>query len=100
MTQSQNIETLQRLDAVVSGKVQGVAFRYFTQLKAKELGVVGWCMNQRDGSVLVVAEGEKAQLDGLLAWLYDGSPSSQVRDVKVEWSEGIGKFKQFNVKRF
>ena len=49
-----------RLEAVISGRVQMVSFRHYTQQKALELGVVGWVRNEPDGTVRTVAEGEEA----------------------------------------
>jgi acylphosphatase len=58
-----------RLTAWVSGRVQGVGFRWWTRARALELGLSGWAANLDDGRVEVVAEGEPAALDALLAAL-------------------------------
>src|SRR5512137_2270255 len=55
-----------RLHAVISGIVQGVNFRYYTTRQAQELGLTGWVANRWDGSVEVVAEGARSQLEDLL----------------------------------
>lgn len=60
----------------VYGMVQGVGFRYYTQHRAKELGLEGFVRNLDDGSVEVVAYGDSAQLDRLQAWLKQGGPRS------------------------
>ncbi len=69
---------------IVSGKVQGVSFRFYTLNQAKELGVFGYVRNLSNGDVEIVARGEKSKLDKLINWCYSGSPSAIVRDVKVE----------------
>ncbi|MGZ6879549.1 MAG: acylphosphatase, partial [Mycobacteriaceae bacterium] len=58
---------MQRLTAWVHGRVQGVGFRWWTRSRALELGLVGSASNQRDGRVLVVAEGPRARCEDLLA---------------------------------
>lgn len=64
----------------VYGVVQGVGFRYSTQHQATLLGLSGYARNQDDGGVEVVACGEQAQVDKLLAWLKQGGP----RGAKIE----------------
>jgi len=69
----------------VYGKVQGVFFRANTVQIAQSLGVNGWVKNQKDGSVLISAEGNSQQLSELLAWCHQGPPWSVVE--KVEYRE-------------
>ena len=52
----------QRLRAIVSGRVQGVSFRYYTKKEADRLGVTGWVRNNHDRTVELVAEGTSEQL--------------------------------------
>jgi acylphosphatase len=59
-----------RMRAIVKGIVQGVGFRYFTVYQAQRIGgITGYVRNLRDGSVEVVAEGEREKLEQLLAQL-------------------------------
>ena len=81
-----------RLHAQVYGRVQGVNFRYYTQLEANRWGLTGWVSNRFDGSVEVVAEGEKADLHKLLIFLHRGSPSARVDRVQTTWAEATGEF--------
>lgn len=74
---------------MVTGKVQGVWFRAATQEKAIELGLCGFVMNEKDGSVYLEAEGEKEKLDELVKWCHLGPPKSKVE--KVEVKEGEAK---------
>ena len=61
-----------RLTAWVSGRVQGVGFRWWVRSNALELGLVGFAENLADGRVKVVAEGDEAGCRELLARLEDG----------------------------
>lgn len=86
------------MTATVHGRVQGVSFRYYTLLAARRIGVVGYARNQRDGTVLVVAEGSDAQLNELAKWLNEGSPAAIVRRVEQEFSEATGDFGRFEIR--
>jgi acylphosphatase len=86
---------MKRLHAIVRGIVQGVNFRYYTTIKAKELGLVGWVGNRSDGSVEVMAEGDEEVLNSLKAWLHRGSPDAKVDSVEVTWHEASGEFTNF-----
>lgn len=89
---------IQRLHAIVDGRVQGVSFRYYTVQRAGELGVVGWVRNRFDGTVEVVAEGFRGQLDKLAAWLHRGSPSAMVTSVDIRWLPATEEFSGFRVR--
>lgn len=65
----------------VTGRVQGVGFRWFTCRAARERGLVGWVQNQADGSVLCEVEGPDAALEAFLADLRRGPRGSRVDDV-------------------
>jgi acylphosphatase len=73
----------ERLTAWVSGRVQGVGFRWWTRARALELGLSGWAANLDDGRVEVVAEGAPASLEALLAALRSGGTPGRV-DLVVE----------------
>ncbi len=84
--------------AVVHGLVQGVNFRYFVLRRADELGLTGYARNLRDGSVEVVAEGDLENLDKLLEQLEVGPRSAHVKQVKVEWTEHSGSYRDFDIR--
>ncbi len=86
-----------RLHARVYGFVQGVYFRDTTRQKAKTLGVTGWVRNAADGSVEVTAEGPKAALESLLAFLRVGPSHARVERVDAEWAAVTGDFSTFEV---
>ena len=65
----------------VSGKVQGVFYRATCVRKAETLGLRGYARNLPDGRVEVLACGEPAAVEQLIAWLWEGSPASKVTGV-------------------
>jgi acylphosphatase len=65
----------------VSGRVQGVFYRATCVRKAESLGLRGYARNLPDGRVEVLACGEPAAVDELVAWLWEGSPASRVTGV-------------------
>ena len=81
--------------AIVKGYVQGVSFRYYTRRAANQFGITGWVANQWDGTVKVVAEGDTAHLEALLAFLHEGSPAAHVEQVDVKWAEATGSYSDF-----
>lgn len=91
--------TKRQLDATVRGHVQGVSFRYYTQQRATQLGLVGWVANKPDGTVRVVAEGEEAALDELLSFLRQGPPAARVDSVQVNRLPASGKWEQFRIQQ-
>ena len=81
----------------VTGVVQGVNFRWFVQRVAQNLGVKGYVKNLYDGSVEAYAEGEEGVLNAFLEEVNIGPRAAHVSDVKVDWTEYTGKFKDFRI---
>lgn len=69
---------------VVSGRVQGVYFRLFTQEEAQRLGLAGWVRNLATGAVVTLICGPPAAVEQMLAWLGHGSPASRVDHLEIE----------------
>ena len=69
------------VDVVVSGRVQGVAFRAYAQQEAARLGVTGWVRNEPDGSVAGHFEGEPAAVEALVDWCRAGPRMARVQRV-------------------
>ena len=90
----------ERLTARVSGRVQGVGFRYWTLRQAGSLGLVGWVMNRdEENAVEVVAEGEPAGLDALERLLRRGPPGSRVDHLIASRGPASGEFTRFQITR-
>ena len=87
---------MDRLHLLVTGRVQGVWYRGSTVQRARDLGLVGWVRNLRDGRVEAVAEGERSSLEALLAWANEGPPSAKVDDVEAVWADAEGSFGSFD----
>lgn len=68
----------------VYGKVQGVGFRYYTQKKARELGLHGFVKNMRDGSVYAEAEGTEEKMDEFVLWIHKGPVWARVDNVVIQ----------------
>ena len=83
----------------VTGKVQGVFFRASTEEKARALGINGWVRNQSDGSVRIIAQGTKSNLNALLEWLNHGPERADVDYVKWEETQGSQVYEEFKIKR-
>lgn len=81
---------------VVTGRVQGVFYRSNTQKKAVSLGITGLAKNLSDGTVEVIACGEKENVDHLIKWLWQGPPQAKVTDVKSQEIE-VQKYPNFRV---
>ena len=67
---------------LVSGRVQGVGFRWFVEREAHVLGAAGWVRNNADGKVEVFAQGSGEQLNALRAKLYQGPRAARVDNVE------------------
>ena len=88
-----------RIRLIVSGRVQGVGFRFAAHDRANELALTGWVRNLRDGeSVEIVAEGRRENLQTMAAWAARGPAYAKVDKVVQEWLEFTGKFDAFNIR--
>jgi acylphosphatase len=81
----------------VSGLVQGVAYRAFTQRTASQQGLHGGVRNLDDGRVAVDVEGERQAVECLIASLRIGPPMAQVQDVRVQWEPPTGRYHDFRI---
>jgi acylphosphatase len=87
-----------RAHVIVTGRVQGISFRYYTQRKASALGLCGYVRNLPNGNVEIVAEGEEATIQKLIDWARTGPPSAEVTELTTRFSEPTGEFDLFTVR--
>ena len=73
---------------IITGRVQGVGFRFYMERKARALGVTGWVRNRRDGSVEAVVQGTTGAVEAMIAWARRGPPSAVVAEVRVTDASG------------
>ncbi len=72
---------MKRKQIIVSGYVQGVAFRAYTKKQAERLGLSGFVRNLENGSVEIEAQGNEEALNRLIHWAHRGAPTSDVESV-------------------
>lgn len=87
-----------RLRTIVEGRVQGVGFRAFVQSRATGLGLTGWVRNRWNGTVEVLAEGDRVTLEKLLIAIRQGPRSSYVSKADPQWESASGEFTSFRVR--
>jgi acylphosphatase len=87
-----------KIRLIISGRVQGVAFRFSAYDEANALGVAGFVRNLPGGEVEVIAEGPREVLKMLAAWAHRGPPSAHVIDVREEWFDFTGEFTEFRIR--
>ena len=88
-----------RLEALLSGRVQGVGLHRYVTMLARRLRIAGWIENGKGGTVHVVAEGEKADLRDLLGVLERGSPAAKVEQIESVWKPFEGGLPRFEDRR-
>jgi acylphosphatase len=86
-----------RVHLKIHGKVQGVFFRATAKEKAQELELVGWVRNNPEGSVEIIAEGDREDLESYIAWCNSGPRNSRVDNVSVEWGNYEEEFENFKI---
>ena len=83
---------------LVSGRVQGVGFRWFVQRAADRVGINGWARNLRNGTVEILAQGPQESLDRLQEMLEEGTTLSTVDNVeKSDVTSEVDTFKSFEI---
>ncbi len=82
---------------IVSGRVQGVGFRWFVDHEARQLGLAGWVRNNLDGSVEVLAMGSNEQHAVLRSRLQHGPRAARVDEVKELAAELVADLTTFRI---
>lgn len=82
----------------VSGRVQGVGFRYFVQDLAVQCGLTGWVKNLPDGRVEFAAEGQKGLLDDFVKVVNRGPRAGYVASLNLSWEKFSGEYDSFRIR--
>ena len=99
LLQNEEVFLPSRIKIQVSGNVQGVGYRYYTYRTARRLSLAGYVKNKPDGSVEIVAEGDKAKLLSLLEELRIGPPGASVQNLGIKWEDPKNEFYDFKILR-
>ena len=86
-----------RLRLNVTGRVQGVFFRYSAKKAAEILSLKGYAKNLSDGSVEIVAEGPEVKLKSLLHWCNSGPKHAEIANISVLWQKPRYEFEDFHI---
>lgn len=81
----------------IYGRVQGVFFRRTAKVEADKLGLVGWARNEADGSVGILATGDKAKLKEFIKWCKDGPEMAKVDRIEEDWGDSGRDFESFGI---
>lgn len=87
-----------RAHLYISGRVQGVCYRAFTQEVADSLGLKGWVRNLPDKRVEAVFEGEKDKIEIAIKKCHEGPPYARVTDIDVAWENQLEDFIDFRIR--
>jgi acylphosphatase len=91
-------DLLTALHILISGRVQGVGFRYSCYAQARHLGLGGWVRNTPDGDVEVWLESPaKEQLEAMLNWLRRGPPYARVDQIRCDPARPTGVCREFSI---
>ncbi len=82
----------------IYGRVQMVLYRDSAQRRARKIGLVGYVMNESDGTVKIIAEGEKEKLEKFINWCYNGSILAKVEKINIDWKKATDQFDNFKIK--
>jgi acylphosphatase len=83
----------------VSGRVQGVGFRFSLQDAAERAGVGGWARNLPDGRVEAVLQGDAEAVRRLVGWCREGPPGAWVEHLELSWEEPGEDVRGFSIER-
>jgi acylphosphatase len=87
-----------RAHILISGLVQGIGYRWFTERRARIFGLTGYVRNLYDNRVEVVAEGERGLIEEFIKELRIGPAMANIREIKVNWEDYTGEFEEFRIR--
>ena len=93
-----NMANTKRVHLLITGRVQGVAFRANADRTARSLGLSGWARNLASGQVEIVAEGSPEAVDRMIRWSHVGPMMARVESVEVRYDPPTGEFTDFTVR--
>lgn len=83
---------------ILDGRVQGVGFRYFTQIVASTLNLTGWCENLIDGKVKIEIQGTEQDLHSFIAKIKQGNSFCRVDNIELVTIPVINGEKKYAIK--
>lgn len=87
-----------RIKLFITGKVQGVGYRFSAKQQAEQLGITGWVNNRPNGNVEIVAEGHQEQLNQFIIWAQNGPQFANVLNVVINNLIANNEFDQFSIR--
>jgi len=84
---------------LLRGRVQGVGFRFFAEDAARHEGLSGWIANLPDGTVEILAEGDRDAVWRFEAKIRRGPPGARVEDIRVDDEVPSGRSEEFTIRR-
>jgi len=87
-----------RVHVYISGRVQGVGYRYSTFNEATTLGITGWVRNTHDNRVEAIFEGDENLIEVMLKWCKKGPSMAMVTDLEIQRQVYIGEFLKFSIR--
>jgi acylphosphatase len=88
-----------RVQLEISGRVQGVCYRYFTQQTAQTAGITGWVKNRINGNVVALLEGEEKAIASMIEQCHQGPQLAHVDHIEIEHHPYSGEFNDFTILR-
>lgn len=87
-----------RYSILVDGRVQGVGFRYFTQMIASSLNLTGWCENLMNGKVQIEVQGTEENIHSFISKIKHGNTFCRVSNVELVNIPVINNEKKYSIK--
>lgn len=88
-----------RVQLEISGRVQGVCYRYFTEQSAQKAGLTGWVKNQLNGNVSALFEGDEDAVAIVIELCRQGPQMAHIDDITVKKQPYLGEFDSFTILR-